>query len=116
MSILSGTARDRFVLPGEQRSRLVHACYLRQSYSLCKVSYPPGQAGEKGQGCPPSAWSASSPASGACGRLKIAMYCVRARGRISCAPRQIAAYLCSMLLQAIYHVKEWHEVFSLQCN
>ena len=63
------TARERFVTSGRPRSRLVHACCLRHSHLLRKVSYPPGLASREGQGIPPSACPASSPTTGACGKV-----------------------------------------------
>lgn len=71
MGMLGRAARERFLMPGGQRSRLLHACCLRRSHSLRKVLYPPAQAREEGQEGPPSAWSASSATTGASGTLQI---------------------------------------------
>ena len=77
MGILGRAARERFLMPGGQRSRLLHACCLRRNYSLRKVLYPPAQTREEGQEGHPPAWSASSAITGASGTLQIHRYCVR---------------------------------------
>ena len=93
-----------FVMPGGQRSRLVHACCLRHSHSLRRVSYPPWQTWEKRQGVPASVCSASSQTAEACGTLQIAMYRVTAIGRFPYGPRKIAAIAVLMIIQAICQV------------
>ena len=84
----------------------VHACCLRHSHSLRRVSHPPGQIRDEGQGVRPSACSATEETE-ACGTLQIAMFCVRTRGRVSYVPRKIAAIPVLMNMRAICQVSSF---------
>ena len=95
-------------MPGGQRTRLVHACCLRHSQSLRKVSYPPEQTREGGQGGPPSACSASSSTTGACGTLQIPVCCVRTRCMF-----HASAIAVLMRLRAICQVPKCARSFEL---
>ena len=75
-------AREKFVIRGGQRSRVLYACCLRHSHSLRKVSYPPGKTRKEGQRGPPSAWSATSPTTGACGTLEIPVDLREKKGKV----------------------------------
>lgn len=87
MGILGRMARERFVMPGRQKSRLLHACH-----SCRKASYPAGQTREK---VPQSACSASSSATpGIRGTLQIQMHSVRTRGGFWC---RLLLWLCSCM-------------------
>lgn len=79
MGMLGWAVRKCVVLPGGQRSGLLHGSCLRHGHPLRRVSYPPEQMREEGRGLPSSAGSAASAGIGARGTLQSPMSSVRTK-------------------------------------